>query len=91
MSRYNNNKIYADYEFDDETSAFDPNGRWVGGSEYYAITFYVRVPRKMLERAKASGDFSKLDDWLFRNQDNPEIYRKCGRNSDRDNLLLLKT
>lgn len=55
---------YAAFEFDDETSQFDPLGRWVGGCEFYARTYRCRVPRKMLERAKTTGDFTKLNDWI---------------------------
>jgi hypothetical protein len=75
VSRYDNDKIYADYKFDDETSAFDPKGVWVGGCEYYSRTYRCRVPRKMLERAQKTGDHTELNDWLDGKADVPEVWR----------------
>lgn len=74
MSRYDS-PAHADYEYDDETSQLDPKGRWVGGSEYYARTYYCRVPCKMLERAKASGDHTELSNWLEANGHKDGVYK----------------
>jgi hypothetical protein len=75
MSKYDNDRLYADYEYDDETSQFDPQGRWVSGSEYYARTYHARVPRKMLERCTTSGDYREISDWLDKHSHKPGIYR----------------
>jgi hypothetical protein len=64
VSRYDNDRVYATYEFDDETSQFDPMGRWQGGTECYERTYRCRVPRKLLERAERTGDFNKLNEWI---------------------------
>ena len=58
-AKYNGSR-YVDYEFEDETSQFDPEGRWNPGGEYYSRTYRCRVPRKLLE----SKDESKLSDWI---------------------------
>lgn len=65
-----NDKRYADYEFSDETSQFDPLGRWMPGGEYYQRDYRCRVPRRMLEAAEKSGDFSKVDDWIATHTEN---------------------
>jgi hypothetical protein len=62
--RYLNNNRYAEYEFEDETSQFDPLGKWMGGLEYYSRTYRVRVPKKMLEKANESGDHSAIMRWI---------------------------
>lgn len=35
---------YKIIEWEDETSMFDPRGRWVGGSDYYSVTCKAYVP-----------------------------------------------
>lgn len=37
------------YEWEDETSSFDPKGRWVGGCEYYARTYQCWIPKFIKE------------------------------------------
>lgn len=69
--RYLNDKLYADYEWEDETSQFDPKGRWVGGSEYYSRTYRCRVPKGLLKLCEATGDHEILSDWIYRNQEKP--------------------
>jgi hypothetical protein len=39
------------HEFSDETSQFDPQGYWVGGSEYYARDYTVYIPARLVRRA----------------------------------------
>lgn len=51
---------YADYEYDDETSQFDPRGRWQGGSECYIATYRCRVPKGLLKDGKERA----LEDWI---------------------------
>jgi hypothetical protein len=75
MNRYDNDKLYADYVYEDETSQFDPKGRWMGGSEYYARTYHARVPRKMLERCTISGDHTELTYWLEKHGHKLGVYR----------------
>jgi len=36
--------LFFTYAYEDETSAFDPNGKWCYGGEYYALTIRCRVP-----------------------------------------------
>lgn len=67
MSRYDNDRIYADYGFTDETSQFDPLGQWQGGSECYLRDYRVRVPRRMLDR----GDRDEITTWIENNNDKP--------------------
>lgn len=35
------------YEWEDETSAYDPKGVWMGGSEYYSRTYRLWVPNRI--------------------------------------------
>lgn len=35
------------HEWEDETSSFDPKGRWMPGSEYYARTYQIWVPNRI--------------------------------------------
>ena len=35
------------HEWKDETSAFDPKGVWMPGSEYYSRTFRIWVPNRI--------------------------------------------
>ena len=37
------------YEFEDETSSFDPKGHWIGGSEYYSRTHKCLLPNESIE------------------------------------------
>ena len=60
---------YVDFEYDDETSAFDPNGEWQSGSEYYKRTYRCRVPRGLLMKAQASNDYSRLMVWIDEHAD----------------------
>jgi hypothetical protein len=39
-----NDSLFFTHEWEDETSQFDPQGRWQGGSECYLRTFKARVP-----------------------------------------------
>lgn len=55
---------YSTYEWDDETSQFDPKGVWMGGSEYYARTYRCRVPKGLLKSAEKHGNFDKVHDWI---------------------------
>jgi hypothetical protein len=71
MSRYDNDKIYATYTWTDETSSFDPEGRWSGGSDAYWRDYRARVPRKMLERAEATHDFETVKVWIDNNSEKP--------------------
>lgn len=41
---FTNDDLFYTHEFEDETSAFDPKGRWQPGGEYYSRTYRVRVP-----------------------------------------------
>lgn len=41
---WDNDLFFFTYEYSDETSQFDPKGRWVYGAEYYERTYRVRVP-----------------------------------------------
>lgn len=75
MSRYDNDKIYADYGFEDETSSSDPRGTWMGGCEYYSRVYVCRVPRKMLERAEKTGDYNELRGWIDSKADDPRVWR----------------
>lgn len=50
---------YRTIEYDDETSQFDPKGRWCPGSDCYQRTYKVRVPAELTE--------DEIDDWLDRN------------------------
>lgn len=65
---------YAEYEFDDETSAFDPEGVWQGGSEYYARTYRCRVPAILLALAEKSGDFDAVHSWINAHDGDQEIW-----------------
>ena len=42
---WDNNDLFFTHSFEEETSQFDPKGRWVPGGEYYERTFYCRVPK----------------------------------------------
>lgn len=63
---------YTDYEFDDETSQFDPKGIWQAGSEYYKITIKCRVPVKMLRRAMETHNDSELEFWITNQASGPD-------------------
>lgn len=73
MSHYSS-KRYAIYEWDDETSASDPRGVWMGGSEYYSRTYRCWVPKGMLAKAEKTGNFDALDDWIAARADEPGIW-----------------
>ena len=70
LTRYDNDRIYTDYSFDDKTSQFD-----TGGSKYYSRTYRCRVPRRMLERAKESGDYDEVTTWLEKHDCTPGVWR----------------
>ena len=57
------------YTFWDETSAFDPKGRWVGGAEYYEREFTAFIPARLIRRApELIDDFIAKyseEDWLW--------------------------
>ena len=74
MSKYDT-KRYVDFEWEDETSGFDPVGTWNGGSECYTRGYRCRVPRGLLEKANVTGDDSALFDWILNHSDEPDIWR----------------
>jgi hypothetical protein len=41
---WDDDKLFFTYTFEEETSQFDPNGRWVHGGEYYERSYWCRVP-----------------------------------------------
>lgn len=41
---WQNDDLFFTHSFEDETSMFDPEGRWCYGGEYYSRTFYCRIP-----------------------------------------------
>jgi hypothetical protein len=45
------------YSFEDETSQFDPKGRWVPGAEFYERTMYCRVPLELKDDEDLIGEF----------------------------------
>lgn len=47
---------YKKFIFEDETSMFDPKGRWVGGSEYYSRTYTVMIPVRLKDE--------NIDNWI---------------------------
>ena len=49
-SRYDNDKIYENYEVEEECSGLTSGARWAFGSEYFSITVTYRIPKGMLNR-----------------------------------------
>jgi len=74
-SRYDNDRIYADFAYTDETHAGDAGGNW-NGADTYTRRYRCRVPRKLLEKATTKGDFTPVYDWLESKQDVREVWRK---------------
>jgi len=54
---------YRDYEWEDETSQFDPEGRWQSGVDCYVRTNKCRVPISLGSNDEAIGD------WIDQNQE----------------------
>jgi hypothetical protein len=44
---FSDNSLWFTYEWEDETSQFDPKGRWCPGGEYYSRTYKMRVPKAL--------------------------------------------
>ena len=40
---------YRKFEWEDETSMYDPKGRWLGGSECYERTYKAMIPVRLKE------------------------------------------
>ncbi len=56
------------HSFKDETSMFDPNGKWEPGGEYYSLEIFVWIPNKL------KGDDDKIDAYIEKNLDNKKLY-----------------
>lgn len=44
---WGNDELFFTYMWTDETSQFDPKGRWCGGLECYEREYAARVPRAL--------------------------------------------
>jgi len=53
---------YRDYKYEDETSQFDPEGKWCPGSDCYRRLYRVRVPKEF------GDDEEKIGEWLYENE-----------------------
>lgn len=42
---WDNDELFYTHVWEDETSQFDPLGRWVGGGDYYSREYACRVPK----------------------------------------------
>jgi len=57
IPNFNNDKYYFTYEFEDETSGFDPLGSWQCGAEYYSRTYRCRIPHRIKDNEDLIQDF----------------------------------
>lgn len=73
--RYNNEKLYTDFEYEGETSSCDPEGTWHYGAEYCGRVFRLRVPRKLLAKAERTDDYNELNEWIEQRQGPTGIWR----------------
>jgi hypothetical protein len=60
-------KKYQVWEYEDETSEFDPKGKWIPGTEYYSRTYKVKVPTPLLQLCQTKNDFSQIYQWIEEN------------------------
>ena len=64
---YSNEK-YVTFEFEDECSSLTPGARWVGGGEYYACTYRVRIPKRIANQPHL------VDEFIERHQDEKDFW-----------------
>lgn len=57
------------YSFWDETSQFDPQGSWVGGSEYYEREYVCFIPARLLRRRP-----DLIDDFIAKYEGEPWMW-----------------
>ena len=57
---------YRLHEYTDETSMFDPAGRWQGGTECYVRTYRVWLPLGLKSE--------NIGDWLDRHEGDDSIW-----------------
>jgi len=62
-SRKYMNARYVSHEYDDETSQYDPKGKWCPGGEYYSRRFKCRVPKGLV------GKLDELWTWIENHQE----------------------
>lgn len=55
------------FEWEDETSQFDPHGYWVYGVECYMRKYRAKIPGKLMIQATEESDESIIHDWLSNN------------------------
>lgn len=60
-------KGYYIYEWDDETSQFDPKGIWVGGSDYFIRTYKAWIPNHITND-------DEIQKYIDDHADDPELY-----------------
>ena len=56
MNYSDNNKFFT-FTWTDETSMFDPKGRWVGGCEYYEREYSCRIPLRIKDKEELINEF----------------------------------
>lgn len=61
---------YRIFEFDEETSRYDPQGKWRPGTECYFVEYRVWVPIVL------GSDSDKIMDWISNQMDIPPDERK---------------
>jgi hypothetical protein len=57
------------HEFEDETSMYDPKGRWLGGCEYYVCTCKIWVPDSI-----GKDDEDKINEYIEAQQGIPDMW-----------------
>lgn len=74
------------HEFVDETSQFDPKGRWVGGAEYYEREFTCYVPYRLLRRRP-----DLVDDFIAKHCEEDWLWGCCfpAASADKEMVSLL--
>ena len=57
-------------EWEDETSQFDPEGKWVGGADYYQRTYRIWIPNSIAEE-----DEDAVDQYIELHLDDPSVWQ----------------
>ena len=57
------------YEWEEETSMFDPVGKWVGGNDYYTRTYKMWIPNSITED-------EDIDKYIEQHSDDPEAWEE---------------
>lgn len=57
---WDNDDLFFTYEWEDETSQFDPKGKWHYGGEYYSRIYRARVPVAFKNSDEMSWEFVEM-------------------------------